>query len=225
MCTLTRFLGLCSVFFVGTIFATEPHSGYRVLGCDKGHIAIVGKDGKIEWEVPCKVTAHDLQLLPNGNLLMPVADAKIVEMTPEKKIVWEYESKPKDGYKGKIEIHAFQRLADGRTMISESGNGRIIEVDADGKIVHELSLTRDKPSSHSDTRLVRKLDNGNYLVSHEADGKLREYDAKGNVVWSYNIELGDRPAAAGSRRRRTWDVGLLGGAPQERQHADRRRQQ
>ena len=41
-------------------------------------------------------------------------------MTPEKKIVWKYEAKPKAGYKGRVEIHAFQRLDDGNTMVAES---------------------------------------------------------------------------------------------------------
>ncbi len=176
----------------------KPHSGHRVLGCDKGKVTILAADGKTsEWEVPCRVTAHDLQLLDNGNLLMPTSNTTIVEMTPDKKVVWEHTSEPKEGYKGKIEVHAFQRLANGRTMIAESGNGRIIEVDAAGKIVHQVPLTRDKPSSHSDTRQVRKLDSGNYLVACESDGKVREYDADGKIVWSYSIELGARKAAPG----------------------------
>ena len=45
-------------------------------------------------------------------------------MTPDKKVVWKYEAKPKEGYKGRIEIHAFQRLDDGNTMVAESGNAR-----------------------------------------------------------------------------------------------------
>src|SRR4051812_41892050 len=89
----------------------KPNPGHRVLGCDKGKVTIIAADGKkIEWQVPCKVTAHDLQLLENGNLLMPTSDTTIVEMSPEKKVVWEHTSKPKDGYTGKIEVHAFQRL-------------------------------------------------------------------------------------------------------------------
>jgi len=187
-------LSLCAVLHVA---AAEPHSGYRVLGCDKGKVAIVDNAGKVEWEVPCKVTAHDLQLLANGNLLMPISDTTIVEITPDKKEVWKYESQPKAGYKGRIEVHAFQRLANGRTMIAESGNGRIIEVDQNGKIVFELPLKIDNPHPHRDTRMVRKLANGNYLVCHEGDGKIREYDPSGKVVWKYDLDLGGRPEAPG----------------------------
>jgi WD40 repeat protein len=200
---MSRVLLACLAFCTLGLFAAthaeeKPHPGYRVLGCDKGKVTILAADGKtVEWQVPCKVTAHDLQLLANGNLLMPTSNTTIVEMTPDKKTVWEYTSQSKAGYTGKIEIHAFQRLANGRTMIAESGNGRIIEVDAGGKIVHEMPLTRDRVSSHSDTRQVRKLESGNYLVACEADGKVREYDKDGKIVWSYSIDLGDRKASPG----------------------------
>ena len=55
--------------------------------------------------------ARHRAVLPNGNLLLHTGPATIVEMTPEKKVVWQYEAKPKAGYKGRVEIHAFQRLA------------------------------------------------------------------------------------------------------------------
>jgi hypothetical protein len=114
-------------------------------------------------------------------------------MTPEKKVVWTYQAKPRAGSTERVEIHAFQRLDDGRTMIAESGNRRLVEVDADGKIVKEVPLTVAKPNAHRDTRLARKLDNGNYLVCQEGDGKVVEYDSAGKVVWSYALDLGGRP--------------------------------
>jgi hypothetical protein len=170
---------------------------YRVLAQDRGRVAIVNAKGEIEWEVACPFGSHDIALLPSGNFLIHTGATTIVEMTPEKKIVWKHESRPKEGYPGKVEIHAFQRLDNGLTMVAESGNRRIIEVDKDDKIVHEIPLTVNKPNSHSDTRLVRKLDNGHYLVCHESDGVVREYDDKGKVVWSYTLDLGGRPASPG----------------------------
>jgi hypothetical protein len=180
-----------------TLAAEPPKGGYRVLAQDKGRVAIVGADGKVEWEVECKYNSHDIHLLPNGNLLLHTAAATVTEMTPKKEVVWKYTAKPKDGYKGRVEVHAFQRLADGNTMVAESGNRRIVEVDRDGKIVKEIALKVDKPDPHCDTRMVRKLDTGNYLVCHEADGCVREYDATGKVVWEYKLDLGGRPASPG----------------------------
>ncbi len=170
---------------------------YRVLGQDRGHLAIVGLDGKVEWEVPVRHNAHDLQILANGNILVGTDSTTVVEMTPEKQVVWKHVSRPAGPNKGRVEIHAFQRLADGRTMIAESGNRRIIEVDAEDKIVAMVPLTVEHPDPHRDTRRVRKLASGNYLVCHEGDGAVREYDSAGKIIWSYTLDLADRPRTGG----------------------------
>ena len=184
------------VVLVPTVaFSAEP--AYRVLAQDNGHAAIVNAQGKVEWEVECKHSSHDIALLENGNLLLHTGHTTIVEMTPDKKVVWQYEAKPKAGYSGRIEIHAFQRLASGLTMVAESGNRRIVEVDKDGKIVKEIALQVDHPDPHRDTRMVRKLTSGNYLVCHEGDGVVREYGDSGKVVWSYALDLAGRPASPG----------------------------
>ncbi len=177
--------------------SAEDHPAYRVLARDKGHVAIVNAKGEVEWEVPCPTDAHDIAMLPNGNVLMPVSATKVVEMSPEKKVAWQYESKPTPANKGRVEVHSFQRLPGDLTLIAESGNRRLIEVNRAGKIVREIPLTVDKPDAHRDTRLVRKLDNGHYLVCHEGDGKVREYDETGKVVWSYALDLAGRPRSPG----------------------------
>jgi hypothetical protein len=184
-------------FFFAPLTAAEEKPAYRVLTQDKGHAAIVNAKGEVEWEVPCKYTSHDISMLPNGNVLLHTAAATVVEMTPEKKIVWQYVAKPKEGYKGNVEVHAFQRLEDGLTLVAESGNRRLVEVDKDGKIVREIPLTVDKPNPHRDTRMARKLDNGHYLVCHEGDGTVREYGKDGKVVWSYTLDLDGRPRTPG----------------------------
>jgi len=178
------------------VFAAEPIT-HRVLAQDKGKVAIIGIDGKIEWEVECKYNSHEIHLLPNGNLLLHTAAATVTELTPKKEVVWKYEARPKTGYKGRVEVHAFQRLADGNTMVAESGNRRIVEVNKDGKIVKVVPLIVEHSDPHRDTRMVRKLDTGNYLVCHEADGCVREYDEKGKMVWSYSLDLAGRPRSPG----------------------------
>jgi hypothetical protein len=172
---------------------------YRVLGADRKRVAIVNAKGEIEWEVPNPEAReiHDIQMLPNGNVLFQTSYTTVVEVNKTKQVVWKYESKPKEGYTGRVEIHSYQRLKDGLTMVAESGNGRIVEVDKNGAIVNTLVLTLEKPNAHRDTRMVRKLDNGHYLVCHEGDGKVREYDKAGKVVWTYEIDLGNRPASPG----------------------------
>lgn len=170
-----------------------PLVAHRVLGQDRGHVAIIGTTGQILWEAPCPGTAHDIALLPSGNILIQTSAQNVVEMTPEKTIAWRYDAKPTPGNTNGVEIHAFQRLKNGDTMIAESGNRRIVEVAPGGRIVREIPLTVDHPSTHRDTRMARKLDNGHYLVCHEADGMVREYDDRGKVVWSYKLDLNNQP--------------------------------
>jgi hypothetical protein len=189
-------LSLLIVAAAAPAFAADPPK-YRVLAQDRGRVAIVGADGKVEWEVECKYNSHDIHLLPNGNLLLHTGPATVTEMTPEKEVVWRYEARPKAGYAGRVEVHAFQRLDDGNTMVAESGNRRIVEVNRDGKVVKEVPLTVNNPDPHRDTRMARKLAGGNYLVCHEGDGAVREYDPAGKVVWEYRLDLNGRPRSPG----------------------------
>lgn len=191
---------LLAVAALVTLAAEAPAAdkvAHRVLAADKGHVALVDDNGSVAWEYPIRGDAHDLWLLPSGNILLPADPTTVVEVTPDKKVVWRYEAKPKDGYKGRVEVHAFQRLADGRTMVAESGNARLVEVDGDGRVVKVVPLTVDHPNPHRDTRMARKLDDGHYLVCHEGDGAVREYDGDGRVVWAYQLDLGGRPRSDG----------------------------
>jgi Mala s 1-like protein len=184
---------LAAAFFLGNAEAL----GHRVLVADDSthRIAIVDAQGKIEWEHKIG-PIHDLHMLPGGNILFQLSWTHIVEMNPkDHKIKWEYDSATRNGNQGKqVEVHSFQRLPGGITMIAESGPARVIEVDAKGEIVHQMALKVNKPHPHRDTRLVRKLTNGHYLVAHEGDGAVREYDGAGKVVWEYEVPLfGQQP--------------------------------
>ncbi|WP_425619447.1 PQQ-binding-like beta-propeller repeat protein [Anatilimnocola sp. NA78] len=163
-----------------------------------GKLAIVDRAGMIEWQMPWG-GIHDLHVLPSGNLMVQQGGAKVAEIdVANKKVVWSYDSAKSNGNEGKkIEVHAFQPLADGNVMIAESGVARMIEINRDGKLLKEFPFIVKHPHPHTDTRLARKLDNGNYLVCHEGDGTLREYDSAGKVVWEYEVPMFGRQAKGG----------------------------
>ena len=169
--------------------AGPPAVAHRLIAQDRGRVAVVEADGSVGWSWANGTGAHDLHLLPSGNLLVPTAVNRIVELTSEKEVVWEWESLPAGEGVEKVEIHAFERLENGHTMVAETGNRRIIEVDRDGAVRHEIPLQVDNPHWHHDTRLVRLTPDKTYLVAHERDGAVREYDRDGKVVWEYNLEL------------------------------------
>jgi outer membrane protein assembly factor BamB len=177
--------------------AEQKGTAQRLLVANTGKVAIVAADGSIEREVK-SAGLHDAALLANGNLLYQSSWTKITELNPAGQVVWEYDSAQANGNQGKpLEVHAFQRLENGLTMISESGIGRLIEVDRAGTLRREITLTRDKPSKHSDTRLVRRTPSGTYLVAHEADGKVHEYSLEGKVIWEYAVPLFGKERAKG----------------------------
>ncbi|WP_232102667.1 NHL repeat-containing protein [Gimesia aquarii] len=158
----------------------------------KNIIAICDQQGNVIWSQktagPSKGHAghHDIHLLPNGNILYHDSWTKTTEMTLDKQVVWSYDSATMNGNNGKrVDVHAFARLPNGNTMITESGVGRIIEVDRDGKIMHQFPLKKGGTQS---TRLVRITPQGNYLVCSEQPGVVTEYNRKGEVVWDYLIK-------------------------------------
>lgn len=174
-----------------SVHAEQTGPARRVLGADDStkRLAIIAPDGSVEWSTSVGAI-HDAAVLPNGNMLYQQGWTKIVEVTRDKKTVWEYDAAKRNGNEGKrVEVHAFQRLDNGLTMIAESGTRRIIEVDKNGHIQHEVKLKVNKPSTHSDTRLVRKIANGHYLVAQENDGAVREYDRDGKIAWEYDVPL------------------------------------
>ena len=181
-------------------FAAAQAPKHRFLTADssKGRLAMIDESGGTEWEMKIG-PLHDLHVLSNGNILLQTNWTRIVEVEPKtSKVVWEYDSAKANGNEGKkVEVHAFQRLDNGLTMIAESGVSRIIEVDTSGKLVHEMPLKVSKPHPHRDTRLVRKLASGNYLVCHEGDGLVREYKPTGETVWEYAVPLFDKKPADG----------------------------
>ena len=190
-CSFVPFVASLLLSFCALAHAEQTGTPRRLIAgdYDKKRLAIVSADGKIEWEEKIGGECHDLQVLPSGNVLFQTSWTKIVEMTPKHDVVWSYDSAKMNGNAGKaVQVHAFQRLSDGKTtMLAESGPGRIIEVDKDGKLLKEVKLKVGKPDPHRDTRLVRKLANGHYLVAHEGDNAVREYDADGKVVWEYAV--------------------------------------
>ncbi len=156
----------------------------------KQRLAIINEAGEVVWEHRIG-PLHDLHVLSNGNILFQLSWTHVVEVDPNtRQVVWQYDAtKAPDSAGTKIEIHAFQRLAGGDTMIAESGRSRIIEVNHAGKIVKEMRLQVQNPHPHRDTRLARKLENGHYLVCHESEGVVREYAESGRVVWDYEVPL------------------------------------
>lgn len=144
-------------------------------------VALVGADGKIQWEYPCQ-HPQDCWVLANGDFLFCHRGGAI-ELNRERQVVWEYKADPK------TEVHSCQPLPDGRVLVVENGPCRLIEVDRAGKIAKEVPLTPPPATVkvHDQFRGVRKTRDGHYLVSRKGEHRIEEVDANGKTVQSIAV--------------------------------------
>lgn len=152
---------------------------------------IVGEDGDVLWDSG-RGGARDGFVLPNGHILICWNDV-VLEYDQDKEVVFTYSLSNENE-----ELGTAVRLANGNTMITELGTSpRIVEVDATGKIIHEVPLLPETDNAHMQTRMARKLQNGNYLVPHLLAFALKEYAPSGEVLRIIKTdlpELGGREA-------------------------------
>ena len=174
----------------GTTVAEQTGTPRRVIAADDSRrtLASIAPDGKVEWK-RANGAIHDLHLLPDGHLLIQDGWTRVLELDRDGKPVWEYDAAGGDNAGKPVEVHAFERLPDGATMVVESGPARIVEVTRDGKVRKSTKLVVNNPAVHSDTRNARRTAAGTILVAHERDGVVREYDRDGKVVWEYDVPL------------------------------------
>ncbi len=171
---------------------------HAVIAADKGQLVAFHPDGTTQWQRDGFRQVHGIQWLPNGNLLTQRSWTLLVELDPAGNTVWEYDAGRMNGNQGKkLEVHAFQRIENDRTMIVENGIGRVIEIDRAGNIQHQFDYRVATLSPHRDVRRGYKLDTGHYLLCHESEGRVTEYGPSGEIVWDYAVPLFDRAPAPG----------------------------
>lgn len=183
----------------GPLLAAEVSSPrHPVIAADNGKIVRYDEQGQPVWVIDKVRDVHRIQQLDNGNLLTQQGWGKLIEIAPDQQIVWSYDAANSNGNSGRrIEVHAFQRLPNGNTMIVENGIGRIIEIDPSGKLIHQFPYQVSALNAHRDVRQAHQLDNGHVLVCHELDGRVVEYDRSGKIVWDYVVPLFDQAPRGG----------------------------
>ncbi len=81
-------------------------------------------------------------------------------------------------------------------MIAESGVSRIIEVDREGKLVHQMPLKVSAPriliAIHA---LFVNSIRATTLSATKAMGCVREYKPSGEIAWEYAVPLFDKKPA------------------------------
>jgi len=160
-------------------------------GARRQIVAMDWPSGRELWTI-ANAGGHDVQPLPNGNVLFTMGPEKeVVEIDKERKDVWSYGAA--DGLQHPISA---ERLANGNTLIGDAVLGRVIEVDRNRNVVwtyESADLGRMR------MRNVRRTAAGTTLIANEAAGTILEVDKDGQTVWSYQT-VGERRLPYKARR-------------------------
>jgi hypothetical protein len=158
--------------------ATGVTHGLLALG---NETYILDGDGKVTWTYPAG--SRDGFVLPSGNILLAVSKNKefpgggAVEVTRDGKVVWQFKGT-------QSEVNTVQKIVGDRYVLTEAGaKPRIVEVDAQGKVVAETPIQAQTKDFHLQTRMARRLPSGNTLVPQLLDKVVREYAPDGKVMW------------------------------------------
>ncbi len=143
------------------------------------------RGGKIAWsyeDATGKGEISDMVMLSNGNILF-AHQFGVTEITPEKKVVWNYE--PPAGH----EVHTAVPIGKDRVLYIENGDPgavlRVVNI-VTGAVEKELPLAVKQPVSvHGQFRHARLTAAGTLLVAHMDLDKVVEYDSNGREVWSF----------------------------------------
>ena len=140
------------------------------------------RGGKVTWtySIPAREEFGDCTMLSNGNIVFS-RRLGASEITPNKKIVWNYEAPPG------TEIHTTYPVGQDRVLIMQNGNpAKLMLIQKEtGKVEKELVLqTRDATNVHAQFRHIRMTQAGTFLVAHMDLGKVVEYSADGKEIWS-----------------------------------------
>ncbi|MFH0802017.1 MAG: hypothetical protein V2A78_06480 [bacterium] len=143
------------------------------------------------------------------NTLIVLADGRVVEVTIDKKIIWEYSFKP---ITQKLTLPAQKftianesvplifrapigsaiRLTNGNTLIAETQNHRVIEVNHGGKIVWQYGINGQfgnitdylyRPKGAFPTK------DGNVLIFDKGDHRIIEVDRKKEIIWEFDAKI------------------------------------
>ena len=162
-----------------------PKVTHRFLksGSHAKSMAIVGKDGTVEWEYPTPTECNEAWLLPNGNVFFTFVGG-VREVKPDQSKVWEFLA-PKGS-----QIQGCQPLGDNRFLVAESrpdGVTVLREMDRTGKIFKTVEIKMGGGgSAHDQVRQIRKTPQGTYLACQQrARGHAMEFDAEGKVLRTF----------------------------------------
>ena len=178
----------------GTFVITEAGAKPRLLE--------ITKAGEVKLEFPLVCQTADVhkqtrmaRKLDDGTFLVPhLLDFAVFHYDQTGKVIKKFDTTVPGDTEHKIHTWPFTaiRHGDGRTMVTCTNGNRVMDFDADGKVIWTLS-NEDLPGEWlKDPCGAQVLPNGNVVIASYAAGKadpnapkLFEVDRSKKVVWKY----------------------------------------
>lgn len=134
--------------------------------------------------------------LSDGNtLIADTGNHRILEITPEGEVVWQYGEPGRAGCAGQglFKPSAAIRSASGNTLITDSGNHRLVEISPEGKVVWQYGNAANRLGGGAGSgvgQLVEpsyayRLPDGRVLVADTGNQRVLELDDMKQIVWHY----------------------------------------
>lgn len=161
-----------------------------VSGCGWKQVAILDKEtGTIEWSHPLNQgeDCNDVEITPEGHILYAYnSGARLI--TRDQQTVWDYKAQ-----KGE-ELFTATYLPSGNYMLAICGTpSRIVELDAKGHLIDELTFDTSITGVHDQFRQIVKTQQGTYLIPLMGKGEVIEMKRDKEIV--NRVECGGNPFA------------------------------
>lgn len=161
-----------------------------VSGCGWKQVAILDKEsGQIEWSHPLNKgeDCNDVEITKEGHVLYAyTAGARLIDRNHH--TLWDFKAQ-----KGE-ELFTATHLPSGNYMLAICGTpSRIVELDANGKLIGELQFDTSITGVHDQFRQIVKTPSGTYLIPLMGKGEVVEMNREKEIV--NRAECGGNPFA------------------------------
>ena len=172
-------------------------------GVADNRVLLVDPFGKIVWQYgkfgqngtgPDRLdTPVQCTWLPNAHVLITdQANNRIIEVTLDKKIVWQYPGSNTNPDDQLVGPNSAELLENGHILIDDQGNNRAIEVTRGDHIVKTFTVG----GTANTVAFASRLENGHTLLTDAGNSRAVEVDANDHVVWQYITNTDPKSIAA-----------------------------
>ncbi len=159
---------------------------YLVSGCKTNKVAVINRDGDILWQSPVKgADSNDSEVTREGNILYAYKfGAKLINRNHE--VIWDFPvTFPNE------DLNTATQLDNGNYLIAYCGHpAHIIELDASGKILSDITYDTGVAKVHNQFRQMCKSSRNTYLLPIMPKGIVVELSESGEVLRKVKIEPG-----------------------------------